>query len=178
MANHAYAKTGNKLDHKEVDAHIRRIVEEKLKGLFVVDYNEEEKLWSVGYPKDDYMAFLIWISDEVEYENGESKLISEGSVIEFRHGHSFQFMWWVEGVVRENLGKIYNARMFDDGCEIDPKPNHVRYETFEIFCRTKDDLTQMDKKLVKQSKKWWLPSYQAKIIPKEIKEGLNLDFKV
>jgi len=180
MANHAYAKTGNKLDVKELDAHIRKIVAEKLNGVFEVNYDAKEKTWLIHYPKDDYMGFLVWISDEEEFgemkrgefvEYDKPKLIRKNSVIEFRHGHTYQFMWWVEGVIRENLGEIYGARMFDDGCDINPKPNPAKFETFEKFCdKIKGEGT------IKGTKDWYLPDYQRKAIPKEVTEKLNLDF--
>lgn len=178
MANHAYAKTGKTLDQKDVDVNIRKIVADKLKGLFEVKYDKDEKTWWIKYVKDDQISFLVWISDEIDYEEEDGKLVSKDSVLEFRHGHSWQFMWWVEGIVRENLGKIYNARMFDDGCEIEPKPVPDHYETFEIFCSTKPDCTPKEKKEIKQSKRMWIPDYQLKVIPKEIIETFNLDFKI
>lgn len=181
MANHAYAKTGKKINNKELDAHIRKIVAEKLGGVFKVDYGTKEKTWLIHYPKDNYMGFLIWISDEEEFgemkgdefvEYKKPKLISKNSVIEFRHGHSYMFMWWVEGVVRENLGKIYKARMFDDGCEIPPKPNPAKFETFETYCR----FWGKDKKTVKAIKANKFPVWQK--VPKEIVEKLKLNFKI
>lgn len=182
MANHAYAKTGKKLDPKEVDANIRKIVAEKLAGIFSVDYNKKEKLWLIHYKGNDYIGFQMWISDDKEYgemKNGEfieyknPKIISKNSVLEFRHEHAFRFMWWVEGVIRENLGKIYNARMFDDGCEMDPKPNTDKFETFETFCVR----GEKNKKIIKELKKNYL-GWQKDDIPKEVIEKLNLDFKI
>jgi hypothetical protein len=178
MANHARAVTKKKLDPTEVQCNLIKILKEKLHDLFQFEYNPEEKLWYVFYKKDNQIGFQFWISDEIDYEEEDGKLVSKDSVLEFRHGHGWQFMWWVEGVVRENLGKIYNAQMFDEGCEIEPKPVPEHYETFEIFCSTKPDCTPKEKKYVKQSKRMWLPDYQLEELPKELIEGLNLDFKV
>ncbi len=142
MANHAYVKTDQFLNPKEVDAHVRRIVKEKLGDAFIVNFDEEDMSWFIDYPKHDYIGFVFWLADDIEYGSGEGDdyepydeplRMSRQSVIEFRHGHTFNFMWWVEGVIRENLGAIYNARMFDDGCEIDPEPHPEKYETFNTF---------------------------------------------
>lgn len=181
MANHAYAKTGKTLDAKEVDGHIRKIVSEKLNNAFIVDFNEEETIWMINYKKSDYIGFQMWISDDVEYgemkgkefvEYDKPKTISTNSVLEFRHGHTFFFMWWVEGVIRENLGKIYSASMFDDGTDINPTPNPEKYKTFEHYCR-KD---KASKKEIKTIKNHYLPSWQK--VPKELIEKLSLDFKI
>lgn len=181
MANHAYAKTGKTLDPQEVGEHIKRLVKEKLGDLFNVEYNPDgEYMWVVSCKKDDKIAFAFWISDDYEYSNPDisypnpgwdkKTVLSKNSVLEFRHGHGFNFMWWVEGVIRENLGKIYNANMFDDGCEIDPKPSPEIYETFETFCSRRGK--------PKEQKKHWFPEYERKETPKELIEGLKLDFKV
>lgn len=174
MANHAQAKTGKRLNANEVDANIRKIVAEKLNNIFNVEFEDglTEKYWIIRYKDDGYLAMEMWISDDVDYNEEPTKLISEQSVLEFRHGHDMGFMWWVEGVVRENLGKIYNAQMFDDGCEIDPKPNPENFETFETFCSKQGD------EHTKELKKHWFPDWQKSEIPVEIIEKLNLDFQV
>ena len=131
MANHAYAACIHQLDPTEVDGHVRRLVKEKLADAFEVNFDEGEKSWYLA-PKDvpehiaGYLSFSFWLETK-------STFPARPYVIEFRHGHTFDFMWWVEAVIRENLGQIYGAHMYDDGCEIDPEPNPERYETFDTF---------------------------------------------
>ena len=110
----------------------------------------------------------------VEYET--PKLLSEQSGIEFRHGHGFNFLWWVEGVFRENLGKKYSARMWDDGVgwETDaPKPE--RYTSFKTYVLEKKC---KDKKKMQEYKNFCFPEWEKEGIPKEIIKKLDLDFKI
>lgn len=188
MANHAYAKTGKEIDPEDLNKRVEKLIAEKLGGLFSIERNEKENSWFILAKCDKKISFMFWISDEEEYgeyidgefvEYKKSKILSKNSVIEFRHGHGFSFMWWVESVVRENLGKQYNARMFDDGCEINPKANPDRCETFEKSCSLNDDMTIRSKKEIKASKRMWFGWYaKFSSVPKELIEGLKLDFKI
>ena len=188
MANHAKVCTGKTLNPDEINKIVQDLNKEKLGGIFNIEYEVNapggyaNHQWFLSYKDDDYLAMVFWLSDDVaygEYKNGEwidfddKKILSKQSCIEFRHGHSFRFMWWVEGVFRENLGKIFNAKMWDDGtgeCE-DAKPEN--FESFKSyllqFCDKEEDLS-------KQKQFHFEP--QKYVIPKELIETLNLDFEI
>jgi hypothetical protein len=193
MANHAKVCTGKTLDPNEVNDIVQKLNKEKLNGIFTLKYDVNypggwaDHQWTLQYKNEDYIALQFWLSDDVEYgeekdgeytEYDEPKILSKQSCIEFRHGHSYNFMWWVEGVFRENLGKHYDARMWDDGCGwIEEERRLDRYESFESYVRTlcKDPKS---KKLVKEMKDFKFPDWQVEDIPKELIDALNLDFKV
>lgn len=193
MANHARVCTGKKLDPSEVSDIVQKLNKEKLGDVFTLEYQKNTKdgygkhQWFLQYKDEDYIAMIFWLTDDESYgeekdgeyiEYDKPKILSKQSCIEFRHGHSYNFMWWVEGVFRENLGKHYNARMWDDGCGWIEEPQKLeRYESFESYVRTlcKDP---NDKKLVKEMKDFKFPDWQLEEIPKELIDKLNLDFKI
>ena len=161
MANHAYIKTEKVIDPHEVFTLVTEIIKTKLCDLFDVIPSMDSD-FIVIYKSDPDFQFSFWIDDDIDYEDNTPKIIRRNSVLEFRHGHLFNFMWWVEGVIRENLGKSLNGRMFDDGCEIDPKPNPERYDSFEIFTNGKKSL--------------WFNHHDKLNVPTELIEKLKLDF--
>lgn len=172
MANHAFAKTNISLDPQDVTRHVINICKEKLHNVFTVYFDPTSTRWIVFY-KDISIALEFWLSSEysygeyidekwIEYDN--PVFIKTNNIIEFRHGHSLAFMWWVEAVIRENLGAIYNAEMADEGCDIDPKPKPEDIETFELFCKGIE------------GKRHWLPEWDIDRIPIELINILKLDF--
>ena len=193
MANHAKVCTGSKLNPDEVNDMVQKLNKEKLGNVFKLTYQKNLKdaygkhQWFLQYKDEDYIALVFWLSDDVSYgdekdgefiEYDKPKILSKQSCIEFRHGHSYNFMWWVEGVFRENLGKHYNARMWDDGTGwIDGPQKMERYESFEAYVRTLCKDTN-DKKLVKEMKDFKFPDWQLEEIPKDLIDKLNLDFKI
>lgn len=188
MANHAKVLTGKKLNPDEVNEIIQRLNQEKLGGVFTVTFEKNtpngygDYQWFVKYKDQDYIAMIFWLSDDIAcgYEENdkwieydEPKTISEQSCIEFRHGHSFRFMWWVEGVFRENLGKYYNAKMWDDGVGECGPANPERYETFKTYLNHHAE----DKKTLRAQKKHHFEP-QKYAIPVELIKALDLDFDI
>lgn len=185
MANHAKVCTGKTLNPDEVNEIVQRLNKEKLGGVFTITYETNitggwgKFQWVVQF-KD--ISMIFWLSDDKEYgieENGKfieypkPKIISEQSCIEFRHGHSFNFMWWVEGVFRENLGKHYNAKMWDDGIGECGPANPEKHETFKSYAIS----GETNKDNIKQWKKIQF-DWQKESIPVELIEALNLDFEI
>lgn len=192
MANHAKVCTSKTLDPLEINEIVQRLNKEKLHDIFTLNFEVDTEngwgkyQWILRYKEDPCIAIEFWLSDEKEYGkeiNGkwiqfkEAKILSTQSCIEFRHGHSFQFMWWVEGVFRENLGKHYNARMWDDGTSWLGPASPEKYENFQEYIESyaKD---RSDKAAIKVFKNHKLPDWQLEEIPKELVEKLNLDFKI
>lgn len=127
MANHAYVALVTQPDPLEVDALVRNLVATKLGNAFHVEYNDPHQMWIISYPPvPDDLSFAFWLTSS-SMVNGRPYLL------EFRHGHTYNFMWWVEGVIRENLGAHYNGYMLDEGAEIDSTPHPEKYASFEIF---------------------------------------------
>lgn len=140
MANHCRVLTKKTLDAHEVNSIVQKLAKEKLFDVFKIEFDEEFGSWLVFHPKNPhYMALTFWLSDEEEYgieingeyvEYNEPLRLSELSVIEFRHGHGYSFLWWIEGVFRENLAKYYNAQTIDDGDGILIDACPEKYETY------------------------------------------------
>jgi hypothetical protein len=137
MANHCRVLTKKTLDPKEVDKLVKKISREKLFHVFKVRFNKKENSWYVFHPSSPgYMALTFWLSDENEYdESGTPNVLLKQSVIEFRHGHSYSFLWWIEGVFRENLAKHYGAQTRDDGDWVLRDACPEDYETYEIYAK-------------------------------------------
>jgi hypothetical protein len=194
MANHAKVITSKTLDPREVDDIVQRLNKEKLGGIFNITYQKNVKggygkhQWFLQYKDEDYIAMVFWISDDVAYgyeedgkwiESDDRTILSKQSCIEFRHGHSFDFMWWVEGVFRENLGKHYNAKMWDDGIGECETANPERYETFKTYASF--NYADKDGNLNKENLKKWKEihfDWQKDTIPVELIKAFNLDFDI
>ncbi len=194
MANHAKVITGKTLNPEEVNEIIQRLNQEKLGGVFSITYSVDEPngwgkyQWYLKYKDEDFIAMVFWLTDDEEYgieENGEfieyaePKILSTQSCIEFRHGHSFHFMWWVEGVFRENLGKHYSARMWDDGIGECSSENLDKYETYKSYLTHAklDKSEEENKENLKECKRIHF-DWQKESIPEELIRVLNLDFEI
>ena len=195
MANHAKVCTGKTLDPDEVNEIVQKLNKEKLGDVFTLTYQKDnvngygKYQWFLQYKDEDYIAMIFWLSDDKEYgieeegkeyiEYDEPKILSTQSCIEFRHGHSFNFMWWVEGVFRENIGKHYNAKMWDDGVGECGHANPERYETFQTYASF--NYVDKDGNLNKENLKRWKEihfDWQKENIPAELIKTFNLDFEV
>jgi hypothetical protein len=179
MANHAKVITGKTLDPEDVNKIVQRLNEEKLGGVFTITYEKNvpsgwgKHQWFLQYKNKPFLTMVFWLSDDVDYINFEKpKVISEQSCIEFRHGHSFQFMWWVEGVFRENLGKHYNANMWDDGIGECGPANPEHFETFKTYAIGNKNYSENEIKKWKEVNFDW----QKEKIPEELIKALDLDF--
>jgi len=191
MANHAKVCTGKTLNPDEVNDIVQKINKEKLGDIFTLTYQKDnvngygKYQWFLQYKDEDYIAMIFWLSDDIDYSSSDENtldggnLLSTQSCIEFRHGHSFQFMWWVEGVFRENLGKHYNAKMWDDGVGECGPANPERYETFQTYASF--HYVDKDGNLNKENLKRWKEihfDWQKENIPIELIKTFNLDFEV
>jgi len=169
MANHGYLKTGKELSSNLIDELITKINKEKFHDVltFTVFESYSGKNWQALI--DDYNGIQFWISDDVEYgevkddiytEYVEPKVITKKSVLEFRHGYGFSFMWWLEGVITIEFQKQLGGEFYDDGFEGKYEKPEKKYETFYSFIETnsffakmhKSDLPFIPEKFVKEFK--------------------------
>ena len=150
MANYGRILTGSTLNQADVDATLRRIVKERFGDIIQVELMEGTgHFYKYGYwfvfHKDyekNRVATTFWIEDEVAYgketngkwrEYSEPKVVSTGSMIVVEHGYGMTPMYYVEGLIREELGKLYGARMADDGCSGEWKPKPEIYVDFQTW---------------------------------------------
>ncbi len=160
MANHAKVCTGNTLDPKEVNQLVQDINEDRFGNIFFIEFDEKEKTWylSETVETNQWIGLSFWISDEIDFtKTGKKKVISKQNCIEFRHGHAYNLMWYIEGVFREALGEHYKARMWDDGVGwIEEGPDVKRFESFKKYKNgymsdlDKEELKEIPKNIIKK----------------------------
>ncbi len=99
--------------------------------------------------------------------------------IEFRHGHSLEFLWWIESVFFEGLAKHFNGRMFDEGIgfyDRDPEPEKITtYKDYIL--RSRKDISD-DKSRIGDFKRWKILKWNKQFLkglPKEVINDLNLN---
>ena len=148
MANHAYVVTPVKPTVAQVDAIVRRVVSEKFPMLVVETHPDtEEAYWQVTHPKDTaYLVLDFWFGDHRldkdelariphvvldEEDDGMTNVFA----IEFRHGHSYEMLWWIEHEIREAVGRELDGCMFDDGVGIMGEPDPDTYATYMEYRR-------------------------------------------
>lgn len=168
MANHAKVITDKIINPEEVTKFVKDINNKVFFGLFQIQYDNDEKSWIVQYDYDIAMTF--WISDNLDEEGN---IISKDTCLEFRHGHYFHFMWWVEGVFRENLGKHYNAKMFDEGVGDCGEPEPERFSSFREYVVG----DETDKDIIERIK-YINFAIQKDEVPADLVMKLDLDFNV
>jgi hypothetical protein len=158
MANHAYVIPPEMPTFDQVDKIVRRVVAEKFPMLVVEAYPDKayfERIrpelkgyWFVYHPENrDYFALEFWFgSNLLELDCSDIPHVSLGQerigaavdmerafAVEFRHGHSYDILWWIEYEIREEVGCALNARMFDDGVGDCGKPRTDRYDTLAEY---------------------------------------------
>ena len=189
MVNYGGFSCKQKIDPDIVNREVQKLIEDDLKGLFDLEYVEcgflDKPSWWLSYKDDDYIVWSFWIENTYEYgkevdgkyeEYPEPIFISENTRLIFEHGHSFGFMYYVEGVLRENLGKLFDGEMYDDGGEIDPVPHPEDYLSFKQHCLLNDSRWEEKSGKKWNTKNWLFPQDRKKITPQEIIDKLELDF--
>jgi len=128
MANHAWIYTDTLPTHEVIDKDIRHLVARKFSMLKV---KSVENGWIIYHPEDeDYLALAIWHSYFQEY-NTTGKTGERIKAIEFRHGHPYRILYWIESYIRASLAKKYNCKAWDDG--IGPYQEKDPAETLEEY---------------------------------------------
>ena len=151
MANHAYVVPGRKPTVEEVDAVVRKVVAGKFPMLDLElkvgdkDAWSQEATWILRSPEDDQFAIVFWFGDHwLSKPDPSPKVVLQPDVhegmdkvfaVEFRHGHSWRILWWIEWEIRNAVAKALGARMYDDayykeGGEAplnETYPSYVRY---------------------------------------------------
>lgn len=152
MANYGHVKVGRELTPEEVTEKFKEISDKFFKGNFLVSYGDNS--WKISHKLDEDYAIWVELDDTYEYgvynelgewiEHDEFILVNKNSTVSFRHGHSHRSLWWVEGVFRENLAKMYNTVVVDDSDGIEEEPNPGKYESYALYCSAGYDLTKIE----------------------------------
>lgn len=143
MANHAYVIPKGKMPTADqINKDAQEIVRRKFPQ-FVLDYIPPDEIkggeanWHLhSVPDDGYLGMIFWIDEYGDPESFDEKTETWSRMlpcIEFRHGHAYRFMWWVEYEIREELARLYDAYSVDDATgEFDP-PQLERYDTYRDY---------------------------------------------
>lgn len=131
MANHAYVVPKGKMPIVEqINKDAQEIVRRKFPQ-FVLDFYPPEEIGEGGInwhlhaePYDGYLGLIFWLD---KYGN------SKTPCIEFRHGHAYGFLWWVEHEIREELACLYDAYSVDDAINELEAPDKSRYDTYRDY---------------------------------------------
>jgi hypothetical protein len=151
MANHAYVIPDKLPDPQRINDDVFAIVKRKFPQ-FQLEFDATQNSWMLSYKGDGYIAMTFWLDEYGDPETFDEATEKWGRMlpcIEFRHGHAYQFMWWVEYEIREELARLYNAQVVDDGLgTFDPPqldPQLERYDTYrDYLVRTRWDELESD----------------------------------
>lgn len=143
MANNAYLipAPGKMPTAQEVDRVVREIVAQHFPPL-VVEFSEEYSIWVISVVEEKTQIAFTFCLDSYyqEAEDGEDLAMKILPCIEFRHGHSFDFLWWLEREFTLYLKEAFPGKTVDDGIgeyEIEPTHYSTYYEYLEAKYKDK-----------------------------------------
>lgn len=132
MSNHAYVVPKKMPTSRQINKDAQEICARKFPQ-FVLNY-DGKKNWHLKYdPAPSYLGLIFWRSktgDPRTWNQKLEKCTVELPCIEFRHGHSWPFLWWVEYEIREELAVRYDAKVMDDS---DGKLGRSQKERFATY---------------------------------------------
>lgn len=130
MANHAYVIPETMPAADEILAAVRETLARKFPMLVLEwePHNRERNLAIVSRPDLSGFGLCFWLD---RFETGPD---DEGRpCIEFRHGHAWGILWWIEQEIREDLAARYKAVQYDDA-QVEPTPNRPeRFDTYSAY---------------------------------------------
>lgn len=138
MANHGFVTTRRKLTVERVDKDIREIVERRFKGLASV------KLENFGPPKDEHERWAMWdftvpCTEDLKrgrFPWGFEIWFTTPHKLEFRHSFTGSQDWcsWAQCcVMEEELAKLYNGWVSDEGVDNRWRGKPEKYPTFQSW---------------------------------------------
>jgi hypothetical protein len=153
MANHGYAVPPEMPTFERVDAIVRRVVSEKFPMLLVESDPNKAHLersrpelkgyWLIYHPGNRghfglefwFGSYLldgrVWVPHvSLGPESVGDTIMERVFAVEFRHGHAYDILWWIEYEIREAVGRELGAAMFDDGAGYYGDPLKPIFGTF------------------------------------------------
>lgn len=110
---------------------------------FVLDFYPPEEIEEGGInwqlhaePDDGYLGLIFWLDKYGNPETFDPETGTWGEMlpcIEFRHGHAYRFLWWVEHEIREELACLYDAYSVDDATGELEAPDKSRYVSYRDY---------------------------------------------
>lgn len=105
MANHAHVTTKKHMTAENVRAVLERLNKDIFFDCLEI---EDSEYWS-GKP-----GWYIHVKGESEYQARVCWLNSSRH-FEIRHGGGSDFLWWVDGRIQDEISKVFDGRVKDDG---------------------------------------------------------------
>lgn len=110
MANHAYVVSDNLPSNDVLEAELREYIAKRFPQFKVTQTTWLDGIaWDISYNEE--VGLICWPSKFTNWYD-EAKQIR---CIEFRHGHAWHFLWWIEDEIRNFFASKYNAEQWDDG---------------------------------------------------------------
>lgn len=114
---------------------------------FTIDYenewNDVERkhwiCWTIRYEDNPYLTMRFYI--DIFRRRG---MKGDAPCLNFPHGHTLPFMWWIEYVIREQLAKMLNLKQYDEGIG-DCENEYTDYQTYEEYFKAQNQFCQNDK---------------------------------
>ena len=153
MANHAYVFDCKiKPTYDVVKDLAEQFLKDTLQGKFVLS-EEQESPDSDKYfwlALNDYDGVTFWCDDK-KMEGIEPDNTSwEGPIVEFRHGHASQFMWWVDIALENWMAHKLQGKIVDDGCWETMEPDFNLKSNYDWWISLHFDTNRLPKKIFKQ----------------------------
>lgn len=128
MSNSAYLIPKKMPPFPQLDALVTGIVVNRFSQFKIETIDKSG--WFISHPDPThgmYYGLNIWLD---EYVTSRSRK----QAIQIKHGHSGNFMWWIEYEVRERLAVALNAKQVDDGVGA-VKNETTYYQTYVDYVR-------------------------------------------
>lgn len=124
MANHGYITSKKNFKKEQILLDLQEINERRFKGLLKIETLFDGKQWLIyfGEEKDKYINGIdFWLASRRKIE----------------HRHEDFFLYYMEVVFSEELGKKYDGILSDEGIDDKWKPNPKKYPTYKSWLKLK-----------------------------------------
>lgn len=125
--NHAYVVPKVMPTVEQIDAVAREFVAERFPQFELTLSDDDGPTWFVHLRENESVRLIFWMGKYLE-ENASHPCI------EFRHGHSYDFLWWIEREITKKLHDVFGGVTVDDGIgqyEIEPVEHRYYYNYLE-----------------------------------------------
>jgi len=141
--------------------------------------------WNIYYPTDGVIFRLgLWMGDYYFEKDEAAKIphVELGKVeddmlmvfaIEFRHGHSYDILWWIEHEIREAIGRELKGWMFDDGVGEIGEPDKRTYSSYYDYQMNAWNIS-LKRDIIRKSVMILMMLAERRMAPKEVRRLYGL----
>lgn len=161
MANHAYVKTKKKMLPEAITALINRLNDTVFKKVLKIEcenYRGDSHAWGK----------YVWnVSYDIDGKEADGRIfwLNNSKSFEIRHGGGWDFIWWIDHVITNEVALIFDGIISDDGGSDDWKGEPNKYSSFEEYWKNiwghRSD--EAGKLMIKESLFYVPPEFQIDI---------------